>query len=512
MAPGQAKSCSGPVEGRDSVTDAPTPSSVARIVDEAMQEQFAALSGDRNPMHMDAVAARRTQAGMRVVHGIHTLLWALEMAVEAGYVPPPSLRVQAKFLKWVYLGEEAVMELTPLEPSGMTHLSVEVHRMPVLSVTLMHADTSAVPSAFTEARGDEMAPRLTALTLSVSDVKGRRGQGITPASDDVAALFPALCKWIGPTAVAEIAATSYIVGMEVPGMFSVFSKLDLTLTQAPVSATRVPLAYQVLSCDERFRKARIAVKGLVVQGVLDVFVRVPPVAQNSIKELFDRVGPTEFAGMRALVIGGSRGLGELTAKLVAAGGGAPTITYVIGRSDATRVAEEVRKEGCSIEYRAYDVCLEPGAQLSGEGRFTHLFYFATNPIFRSKQDLVSAPILTEFILFYLQGFHDICAYLTQQKHVHRNQDGKLIAYYPSSIAVDDRPAGMTEYAMIKAAGEQMCRDMNMYMDGIQVYTSRLPRLLTDQTASLLPERETDPVDVLLPIVRKMQQLSMQNHH
>jgi acyl dehydratase len=59
-----------------------TPSSEkisSRVVSEAMQEQFARLSGDRNPMHMDAVAARRTQAGKPVVHGVHTLLWALNL-------------------------------------------------------------------------------------------------------------------------------------------------------------------------------------------------------------------------------------------------------------------------------------------------------------------------------------------------------------------------------------------------------------------------------------------------
>ena len=41
-----------------------------RVVDQALQERFAEFSGDRNPMHMDLVAARRTQAGAPVVHGV----------------------------------------------------------------------------------------------------------------------------------------------------------------------------------------------------------------------------------------------------------------------------------------------------------------------------------------------------------------------------------------------------------------------------------------------------------
>ena len=48
----------------------------SRTFTEADQIRFAAVSGDRNPMHLDAVLARRTQAGVPVVHGVHMLLWA----------------------------------------------------------------------------------------------------------------------------------------------------------------------------------------------------------------------------------------------------------------------------------------------------------------------------------------------------------------------------------------------------------------------------------------------------
>jgi NAD(P)-dependent dehydrogenase (short-subunit alcohol dehydrogenase family) len=42
--------------------------------------------------------------------------------------------------------------------------------------------------------------------------------------------------------------------------------------------------------------------------------------------------PDEFAGATALIIGGSRGLGELTAKLLAKGGARILITYATGVS------------------------------------------------------------------------------------------------------------------------------------------------------------------------------------
>ena len=43
------------------------------------QADFADLSLDWNPMHVDAVAARRLLSGRQVVHGIHTLLHAINL-------------------------------------------------------------------------------------------------------------------------------------------------------------------------------------------------------------------------------------------------------------------------------------------------------------------------------------------------------------------------------------------------------------------------------------------------
>ena len=53
-------------------------------VPQARQAGFAALSDDRNPIHLDAEAARRTQAGAPIVFGVLTVLTALEACVGAG--------------------------------------------------------------------------------------------------------------------------------------------------------------------------------------------------------------------------------------------------------------------------------------------------------------------------------------------------------------------------------------------------------------------------------------------
>ena len=57
---------------------------------------------------------------------------------------------------------------------------------------------------------------------------------------------------------------------------------------------------------------------------------------------YPRASPdSPFAGQRSLIVGGSRGLGEVTAKIVAAGGGYPVITYMESKDEAERVAAEI---------------------------------------------------------------------------------------------------------------------------------------------------------------------------
>ena len=86
-----------------------------RVFTAGDQEEFAEWSGDRNPMHMDALAARRTQAGAPVVHGMHLLVWSLDALLreheELGAAGRGLRRIRAQFQKFVLVGETAEVEL-----------------------------------------------------------------------------------------------------------------------------------------------------------------------------------------------------------------------------------------------------------------------------------------------------------------------------------------------------------------------------------------------------------------
>ena len=94
-------------------------------------------------------------------------------------------------------------------------------------------------------------------------------------------------------------------------------------------------------------------------GQLLAFERPRPQLQPAAIELQSMVGSEEFAGDRALVVGGSRGLGELTAKLLAAGGAQVCLTYKSGASDAEYIIDDISRISGNARSLPYDVLAGP---------------------------------------------------------------------------------------------------------------------------------------------------------
>lgn len=464
-----------------------------RVFTPADQESFAELSGDRNPMHMDPLFARRTQPGAPVVHGIHLLLWALD-SLAAALPPDDTIRsVQAKFAKFVYVGEAVDAVLSgegaklrlSLRVGGAVRAQAVVQiGAPMASPPLPVKDRPAVP------KGPPLDRDLDGL-VGVSGVFAL-GSSV-PASSTT---FPSASARIGAERVAAIAGTSRVVGMLSPGLHSIYAEASFTMVKEVDWAPS--LAFDVNDVDQRFRMIRMAVAGPELRGILKTFVRIPPVAQASMADLKGLVAPDEFAGTVALVIGGSRGLGELVAKLVASGGGHVVLTYRSGQADAEAVAESIRKGGGQATVLRYDAGEDAEPQLDGLSVVpTHAYYFATPTIYKPQPEMFSPERLRELIDIYVGGFWNLVRAL-------RRRHPSVSLCYPSTVFVEDRPEGMTEYAMAKAAGETLCTDINRTLAPTRVVIERLPRLPTDQTASVTAVETASPIEILLPIVREVQ--------
>jgi len=233
-------------------------------------------------------------------------------------------------------------------------------------------------------------------------------------------------------------------------------------------------------------------------GSLDAHARPEPTAQADLPSIATSVMPGEFNNVSALVVGGSRGLGELISKIVAVGGGHVTLTYSVGEADARRVQAEIIAYGGRCDVIHYDVRTSAREQLSQlRSCPTQVYYLPTPVISRRKRAIFSQQRFQEFLTFYVTAFYDLC------RELRSKSERKISIFYPSSVYIDARPDGMTEYAMAKAAGEVLCADIQSFESPGPILVRRLPRLPTDQTASLLKIQTADPISVILPIVREV---------
>ncbi len=61
--------------------------------------------------------------------------------------------------------------------------------------------------------------------------------------------------------------------------------------------------------------------------------------------------------------------------------------------------------------------------------------------------------------------------------------------------------------MAKMAGEILAKYLNEFMTNIQIISRRLPRVLTDQTATVGVASTDNALDVMLPIVYEVQEMA-----
>jgi NAD(P)-dependent dehydrogenase (short-subunit alcohol dehydrogenase family) len=365
----------------------------------------------------------------------------------------------------------------------------------VVALVKLSTQPGKLAAGTTQAAGSVPARFSEPANLRFDQLVGLAGT-VASGDGEARSLFPALADSIGLAAVRALLATSQIVGMACPGLHSLFAGLDVNCE--PENHPEGPLAYLVRKADARFRSLQIDVSGSGIAGRLEAFARPPPPTQPGMTEISPRVIGLPFAGQRSLIVGGSRGLGEVTAKIVAAGGGHPTITYRDSDRDAERVSGDILEAGGQCRILRYDALSPASEQLQTLGAVDCAYYFATPKIFQRKSALFEPAKLRTFLDFYADGFFDLCTSLAH------DGPGKLALFYPSTVAIDEGVSTTAEYAMAKMAGEILAKYLNEFTSNIHIISRRLPRILTDQTATVGVASADNALDVMLPIVYEVQ--------
>jgi len=456
------------------------------------QTWFAARTGDWNPLHMDPVAARRTLFGGPVVHGMHVLCWAVNIVLAGVKVGRRLVRLRASFEHPLPVGFPAQIRF---ESEGDDRIQIYVKAAhPVARIEI---DLGVAGREIGDLDGTLFSPAVPKDRNFANCVKATGEIPVPPVAADFSQRYGSLVDALGVRETAALLATTRLVGMECPGLHSIFGGLELTFGAAEVEPE---LIYRVERADPRFSLLTMSVMAMTMRGKIKAFLRPSPVAQPSFKEICNAVAQNEFAGITALVIGGSRGLGEVVAKCLAAGGAAVTITYCRGEADAAAVVGDISAHGGQARHTRLDIDTaseDIAASLAGAALAAPnaVFYFAAPKIdlgrgvafdpelfTASARSFVTAPCVLA------QAIAPLCA------------DGAL-HFYPSTTFLDAPISNGLEYSAAKAAGEFAWQSLGSIFEGQRFVAPRLPRMQTDQTASLRPEVIDEPLPILLAVLR-----------
>ena len=451
------------------------------------QINFAEQSGDFNPIHVDPAYARRSIAGRPVVHGIHLLLWVLEESLKQGLAIGQPDWIHVQFIRPASIDETLFCAQEPSDIRDKISLLVcNIEGSELARVDLRSGEPKTfAPINYTTYTAVKPVSRAWAEMCELS------GEWkVFFANDRHVNVWPRICDVCGSDFAALLASTSRLVGMQCPGLNSLYSELELERAEN----SEVPLdilRYEVLKADDRFKLVEIGIESTAYNGQIRAFARPElrePVAMSNILK---RAPAGLFRNQRALVVGGSRGIGEVAAKALATSGAEVFLTYAVGREDAQRVVLEIQNAGAVAACGQLNILVNNGQSEAIIEAFqpTHLFYCATPFIFEGRREQFSERLLAHFTKFYVTGF-DKLVRLGHAKQLR-------YAWYPSTVALDEKPADMREYCAAKLEGERLAASLMQELDNIVIACPRLPRTATDQTHSLFAYPSADPVNVFL---------------
>jgi acyl dehydratase len=444
------------------------------------QRSFAQLSGDFNPMHCDPIAARRRPFGGPVVHGVHVTLWSLLQMMEAMEVTHVSLsQLTIAFQNPVMVDELLELRLLSREQGDQgTRLQFQVWSKKILaldgSVTWRAIDDVQKQTEKETALFEVGEEQTVDLNLGLV---GLSGAGLAGLKDRIPSYQ-----------VAVLLGCTQIVGMKVPGDRSIFANLNL-MFDGPHESNERRLCYRVKVFHEKFNLYQLEVRHPQARGELRALT-YKEFKQPTYDEIRSRGSIVPQRNEVALVVGGSRGLGELVVKILVSMGHKVYFTYVRGEADAQRIVSELRQhvDREQVNCFSYDVLDKEGLrQLDRLHHVDSLYYFATPHISPGVKNQFDEGLYRTFCGYYVQGLGRLVEVL-QAKGLQR-------VFYPSTVFLNQSGGQFAEYKKAKHEGEEYLTGIAR-KGGLVAYCPRLPMLGSDQTTQVYRGNVLDSLPIL----------------
>lgn len=446
--------------------------------DAAIRDAFRDASHDRNPLHLDAVYATRTQFGQPINYGICGVLAALGGWTAGRNVTLRQLRVRFErpllyntpyAVTFSEKGNDAKIRIAS---STTTHVSIS------LSAQWRDARESAQPhgaSAFaplTEARADAPGD-------AYAGFAGPIDFGADPAAiDHLLSLIGLADGQIPHAQILFLLWSSYFVGMQVPGRQALYSELTADFD----AGTNFPAGSRIdeIQFDDRFN--RVIITGHLSDTAsfqIGAFARPLPV-NTELHEIRGYAPASSLFKDRSVIIsGGTRGFGEAITKAILLQGGKTGANYRASADDAQRLTRELE----DYPFKTYrgdvgDIATADSIMRNAAADFGSIDVCICN---------ASPPIeAKKFADLGVEGFNGFIARSLAPtvglvSAFLKNAPDGAMAVLISSVYVADTPRDFAHYAAAKAAQENLFENLAREHPKQRFMVARLPKILTDQT-------------------------------
>jgi acyl dehydratase len=455
----------------------------SKVFTQIDQDNFALLSGDYNPVHIDPIFARRTLFGSSILHGVHGLLYSINLWLLSHQSEVTITGIRSKFYKPIKLNKEVTF-YQKSSNSNQVELTLSCDGTLMTRVQITYKEKRNSTDIFFDEILPPEADPLNPPKEEISSIESFLDLFLP--KDNMNDSFPYLFHFLDLNQISEILATTRLVGMICPGLHSIYSELFLETNRANKSKN---LKFKVSSFDRRFGMLEMKLAGPTLKGKIIAFSRPANKEQISMKEANKLKLSKEFTNQRAVIIGGSRGLGEVVAKIISAGGGSVRISFHQGMQDALNICNEIKRAGGDADCFQFNVLEKPNPEkdILGEFKPTHIYYFATPLIPQTQNQSFNQEIYEDLCNYYVEGFQNT---FLQFQGLIRN------FFYPSTSYIDENPKMFLEYVAAKKKAEEILGVIEK-KNKIIIFKPRLPKMATDQTVSLTSSDSEDAAPIML---------------
>ena len=447
---------------------------------------FAKLSGDYNPIHISDDEAQKSQTGECIVHGVNIFLWALEKFLEKkDFI---NSKFEVKFLKPVTLNKK----ISCFYDSEKLKIFISdgFEKYVLISLNEKHYKSYPDDKHGLKNKKLNLIPKETNLE-ELSSIK-KISLMFNGCESYVEELFPLLSKKIGIGIISQIASNSEIVGMQLPGKYSIFTKLSINFRNIIDTKYKAKL----ISYNNRLGIVKINCIYKNIDTFITAYFRPKPFKPLECKNINVKLKSNEFKNIKALIIGGSRGIGSCLAKLIAIGGGESIITYRSHKKDALEIKSDISSWGSKCNVIKFDINDDDFTKINQQN-VNQIYYLPTPKIVENKENKFNYDLYKKYLNYYVSSY---------EKLVENCLSNLKSIFYPSTIYIDEDRKFYSEYIKAKIKGEKICKHLRSSSNLI-VIAPRLPKLLTDQTNTILYHNDLNTYEILLPFIREMNKIS-----